>query len=119
MAEHKRKTAEEILAIVDTREDELYVPEWDTNVKVIGLTKQQQLDIREASIVDGEVDPNKSQTGMWLQGVKEPQFTEAQMAQLFQKNAGAVDRVLTRILELSGMKEEDIKKRSDEFRKER
>lgn len=113
----ERKTADEILAIVDTKTDEVWIEDWQTNVKVVGLTKQQQLDIRNASLVDGEVDADKSQAGMWLQGVLEPKFTEDQVALVFQKNAGAVDKVLTRILELSGMKEEDIKKRSDEFRK--
>lgn len=113
-----RKTAEEILAAQDTRTDEVFVEEWDTHVKVQGLTKKQQLDIRTASMVDGEPDAEKSQTGMWLEGVVEPKFSEAQLPLLLQKNAGAVDRVLTRILELSGMKPGGLAKKADEFRPE-
>jgi hypothetical protein len=113
----QRKTAEEILAVNDTRTDDMFIEEWDTNVKVVGLTKQQQLDIKRRATVDGEVDEDKSQMFLWQEGVAEPKFTEDQVALLFQKNAGPVDRILKRVLELSGMKEEDVAKRQAEFRK--
>jgi hypothetical protein len=112
----KRKTAAEILATNDTKTDEVYIEDWDTVVKVQGLTKRQQLDIREASVVDGEMNAEKSQAGMWREGVLEPKFTEAETAQVFEKSAGPVDRVLSRILELSGMKPEDLKRKEGEFR---
>lgn len=108
MAEKKRLTAAEILALNDVREDEVFVPEWDTTVTVVGLTKQQQIEINARSKVNGETDEEKAQQYMWMDGVKEPAFAEDQLPQLFQKNAGAVDRVLKRILELSGMKPEDL-----------
>lgn len=116
--DHKapRKTAAEILALEDTRTDEVHVPEWGTDVKVRGLTKRQQLAIREASIVEDEVDAEKSQLGMWREGVVEPVFEEQQLPLLFEKNAGAVDRVLKRILELSGMKPEALKAKEADFR---
>lgn len=115
-ADPTRKTAEEILATVDTRKDEVPVPEWDTSIQVIGLTKRQQLDIRTRSLVEGETDEEKVQMFMWLEGVVEPKFTEDQLPGLFEKNAGPVDRVLKRILELSGMKPEDLKAKGSEFR---
>lgn len=111
-----RKSAEEILSMVDTRTDEVFVSEWDTNVKVIGLTKRQQLDIRNRSLVEGEADEEKVQQWMWLEGVVEPKFSEDQLPQLFEKNAGAIDKVLKRVLELSGMKPEDLKAKGSEFR---
>lgn len=99
-----RKTAADILAIEDTPPKEVYVEEWDTFVTIRGLTKRQQIDIRQRSLVDGEPDPEKSQQGMWIEGVVDPKFTEDQLPLLFEKNAGAIDTVLTELLVLSGMK---------------
>lgn len=98
-------TAEEILKAPDTKTAVVDVPEWGGSVKVIGLTKQQQVDIREGALRNGEIDPAMTQRGMLLQGVIEPRFTEEQIGPLFDKNAGLVDRLLVRILELSGMGE--------------
>lgn len=110
---HRKLTAVEILALDDVRKEALYIDEWDTEITVIGLTKKQQLDIRERSLVEGEPDAEKSQSYMWLEGVLEPKFTEDQLPALFEKNAGAIDRVLTRVLELSGMKPEDVTKQKE------
>lgn len=115
----KRLTAAEILALPDTPTEEVYVPEWDTIVTVRGLTKRQQIDIRNASIVDGEPDLEKSQQGLWLEGVVDPKFEQTQIAQLFEKNAGAVDTVLKKVLTLSGMQPEDLKKKEAEFPQKR
>lgn len=113
----KRKSAVEILATADTPTKDVYIPEWSTTVTVIGLTKRQQLDIRARSIVNDEVDFEKSQSLMFLEGVTDPVFTEEQMGAIFQKNAGAVDRVLKEVLTLSGMQPEDVKQREAAFRK--
>lgn len=113
----KRKTAAEILATQDAATEDVFVPEWDTMVTVIGLTKRQQLDIRNKSIVNDEVDFEKSQAMLFLEGVVDPRFTEDQLPALFEKNAGAVDRVLKVVLRLSGMQPEDVRKREAEFSK--
>lgn len=110
-----RKTAEEILALKDTTTSEVYVREWDTLVTVIGLTKKQQVDIRKAAIVDGEVDVEKTQAGVFLQGVVEPRFQEEHLPALFDKNAGAIDTILTAIMGLSGMSEGAVSKKEAEF----
>jgi hypothetical protein len=102
----QRKTVEEILATRDIGTDELYIPEWETDIKVTGLTKREQLEIRAASMVEGEPDAEKSQANMFLRGVLEPRFTEDQMGALFEHNPGIIDKILSRILELSGMKPE-------------
>lgn len=112
----KRLSAAEILALEDTKTEEVYVPEWDTVVVVRGLTKRQQLDIRTASMVGGEPDAEKSQQGLWLEGVVEPKFEEHQLPLLFEKSAGAVDAVLKRVLILSGMGEGMLDEKKKEFR---
>lgn len=109
-------TAEAILAAQDTPEDTVLVPEWGGSVKVRGLTKRQQIDIRREAMVAGEVDQEKVQMGIWLQGVVQPRFTPEQLGPLLEKNAGAVDRVLSAILGLSGMTEEAVKEKEKMFR---
>lgn len=111
-----RLTVEAILAAADTPKDTVLVPEWGGTVEVIGLTKRQQVDIRRGSMVDGEVDPEKVQAAIFREGVIDPIFTEDQMGSLFEKSAGAVDRVLTVILRLSGMDEEAVKQKEKTFR---
>lgn len=109
----KKMSAADILALDDVRKDVVFIPEWDTEITVIGLTKRQQLDIRQRSLVEDEPDAEKSQQLMWMEGVLDPKFTEDQLPALFEKNAGAIDRVLTRVLELSGMKPEDVTKQKE------
>lgn len=113
----KRKTAAEILALNDTRTDEVYVAAWDTTLKVTGLTKRQQLDIQKASMVDGVSDEGKAQEQMWLEAVLEPHFEAHEIPALFEKSSEAVDTVIKRILELSGMKPEALKDKEAAFRK--
>jgi hypothetical protein len=115
-AQPERMTAEAILALNDTKTDDLFVEEWGTSIKVQGLTKKQQLDVRERSLVNGEVSAEKSQGFLFLEGVVEPRFSEDQLGPLFDKNAGVIDKILGRVLELSGMKPEDIRKKEGEFR---
>lgn len=111
-----RKSAADILATDDTKTEEVWVPEWDTFVKVVGLTKRQQLDIRKASLVDGAIDEDKSQAEMWREGVLEPKFDESQMVAVFEKSAGAVDRILKTVLNLSGMGDGSTRIIEAEFR---
>lgn len=109
-------TVEAILAAADTPEDTVSVPEWGGAVRVRGLTKHQQQDIRVRATVNGSVDEERSQQLLWTEGVIEPRFTEDQMFALFEKQAGAVDRVLKRLLELSGMTEEAVTNKEAAFR---
>jgi hypothetical protein len=109
-------TVEAILAVPDTTTEIVQMPEWGGAVKVIGLTKRQQVDIRRAAMVDGEVDAEKVQAGIFREGVLEPRFTEEQMGALFDKNAGLVDRVLMVIMRLSGMEEGAVKEKEKTFR---
>lgn len=109
-------TVEAILAAPDTQTEIVEVPEWGGAVKVIGLTKRQQVDIRREALVNGEVDPEKVQQGIWREGVLEPRFDESTVGALFDKSAGAVDKVLSVILRLSGMEEGAVKEKEKTFR---
>ncbi len=107
---------DDILAAPDTPEEVIEVPEWKGAVRVRGLTKAQQVDIRERGTINGQVSEQHVQMYLWMEGVLEPKVEEHQFAQLWQKNAGAVDRVLKRVLELSGMAEDTVKKAEIQFR---
>lgn len=110
-----KKTADDILAISDIKTDTIFVEAWETEVTVTGLTKRQQIDIRNSALIEGEPDYALVQQGMFREGVLEPRFTDEQAARVFEKSADAVDTVLKRVLELSGMKPEDVKRKGAEF----
>lgn len=115
-AAHRMLSVEDILAAADTPEEGIEVPEWGGAVTIRGLTKRQQQDIRQRATIGGEVDEVRTQQLLWLEGVVSPRFTEEQLGPLFDKNAGAVDRVLKRLLVLSGMDDEAAKRKEATFR---
>lgn len=109
------KSIEEIVAIEDTPTQDVWVPAWETYFKVKGLTKNQQLEIRKAATVRGEIDEDAVQRGMLFAAVLEPKIEEHQMGQLWEKQAGAIDKVLKVVLQLSGMQPEDVKAKEARF----
>lgn len=90
--------------------DVIHIDEWDTDVRVQGITKRQHSKITsEATNADtGEVDTDVIEMAMFRDGVVEPKFTEEQIEELWRDGApGPINRVLMRILELSGRKPGD------------
>ena len=96
-------TAEQILGAQDLEEREVEVPEWGGSVKVRAFSKAQQQEMRRASTVGGEIDAERLEMMMFVYGVIEPQFSADQYGALAQLSAGAIDRVLKVLLEVSGM----------------
>lgn len=93
-----------ILAAPDVTEETVDVPEWGGKVKVRSLTKAEQIRVRKASVKsNGDVDEAEMEMRLFLSGVVEPKFSEHHAADLFEKSAGPVDRVLNAILQISGM----------------
>lgn len=113
MSKYQRGQVDAILASVDVRENELDVPEWGCSLLVRGLTKRQQLEVRKNStLANGETDQSQVELHLFMAGVVEPQFRPEHLARLFDKSAGAIDRVNKEITDLSGMTEsavEDVK----------
>lgn len=110
-------TVDEILTAPDLTEKRVEVPEWGGSVKVRSLTKGQQHAIRQAARrSDGEIDSDYVEILMFVEGVIEPRFDLKQAALLKDKNAGAVDRVLAVILEISGMTPKAVKEAEKRFR---
>lgn len=96
-------TAEQIFEIKDLIEETMEIPEWNGSIVVKSFSKKQQQEIREMSEVDGEIDAERLEMFMFIRGVVDPQFTDDQYELLREKNAGVMDRILTRLMQMSGM----------------
>lgn len=103
-------TIEDILSCDDTQEDWVNVPEWKCKVKVKALSKGEQLKVRKVATVKGNIDMSRMDGLLFVAGVVEPRFTADHIDRLQKKSAVAFDRVLNRIMELSGAaeSEEDV-----------
>ena len=100
-------TTEQILESVNLDEIEVEVKEWGGSVKIKPLTKGEQQRIRESCMVDGEIDNNKLEMQLFIGGVIEPKFTEDQIPALRELNANAIDKVLTKIMAVSGLADKE------------
>lgn len=101
-------TLEQVLEAPDLEEREVEVPEWGGSVKIRSFSKAAQQDLRRKAMVKNELDTDRLEMLMFIHGVVEPQFTEEHYEALRQKSAGAIDRVLRAILELSGLTREAV-----------
>lgn len=97
------KSPEDILDTDDIREDVIYVPEWQTKLRIRGLTLEQ---IALVATRSTRRDPRTGQdvfdrkAGMaftFIYGVIEPKFAPTAIGKLYQKNAGVVSRVVNAI----------------------
>lgn len=98
----------EILAVNDTKNKVVEVPEWGCSVKIKALTKADQIRVRKQAVQGNRIDEEKMEGLMFVYGVVEPQFKPEHIGRLFEKSSGPVDRVLAEILALSGMTDADV-----------
>jgi len=88
----------------DIEEEVLPVPEWGGALRIRSLTKAAQGRIRRrATMKNGDLDVDKSQMWMLLEGIVEPKLAQKDFALLAKRNAGVVDRVIMAISRLSGI----------------
>lgn len=98
-----------ILAAKDLVEETIDIPEWGGAVKVRSFSKKQQQDVRDEAMVDGDLNAERLEMFLFLRGVVEPEFENEQYEQLREKNAAVIDRILNRIMKLSGLTPEAVK----------
>ena len=80
------------------------VPEWNCKVKIKALTKAEQVKLRRASLVRGQVDDVKMEMNLYVFSMVEPRLTLDQVDELFTKSsAKALNRVTASILTWSGL----------------
>lgn len=113
-------SVEDILTAPDIQERVVEVPEWGGAVKIKSFTKQRQIQLR-AQAVDGkgEVDSERMELLMFIEGVVEPRFSAQHIDLLKEKSASAMDRVLSAILDLGGLTPERQAEMERDFRQER
>lgn len=106
----RRLTTADILAANDIVDEEVDVPEWGGTVLIRGFTKARQMELRRMATdpKTGRVDNERLEMQLFIYGVIDPQFVAAQATELRMKSAGALDRVLKRIMAISGMSEESV-----------
>ena len=92
-----------MLAVNDKVEEWVNVPEWKMRVKVKSITKGDQVKLRKQATVRGELDMTRMEQLIFVYGLAEPAITEEHLGRLFEKQSGAVDRILNAIFEVSGM----------------
>jgi hypothetical protein len=109
-------TVEDILSSVDVEEQEVEVPQWKGTVTIRPFTKEAQQRARKQAMSDGEIDTDRLEMILFIEGVIEPKFTEDHYEALRQKNAAAIDLVLKEIMSASGITEDEAKKAGAFFR---
>ena len=103
-------TVEDILTSVDIKPEEVEVPQWKGSVTIQPFTKAAQQKLRKECMSNGEVDTERLEMALFIAGVVEPKFTEEQVEELRKNHsAAAIDLVLKRITETSGLTEDDAK----------
>lgn len=112
----KIATLEEILAKDDRPVEELFVPEWDTTIRVQALTHGQQYEVNERSRVEGKIDPTLLDLNLLIEGVVEPKFTAEHIGELRTKSAPAINRIVNRLYRLNRGTREQAKQAEKTFR---
>lgn len=101
-AAKKRLTLDQIWDADDLKHEEVDVPEWGGTIEIKPLTKGEHQECRIKSMKRGEVDPDLLELHLFCAGVVEPSFSHEDGERLKRKNAGVIERILKRILVISG-----------------
>ena len=96
-------SVEDILTAPDIQEKVVEVPEWGGAVKIRSFTKQRPIQLRAQAMNGEELDSERMELLMFVEGVVEPQFSADHIDLLKGKSATAMDRVLQAILALGGL----------------
>lgn len=109
--ERKFRSAEDILATEDIEEVDVYVPEWDTLVRLRSLSGLEAQKFVEA-FPPGERQTASAVNIVALSAIKEdgtPLFTKEQVEELKAKSLRAIMRLQKVTLKINGLSEEGLK----------
>ena len=84
------------------REEKMTIPELGDDILIRELTLKQRVDCHRAGQDGGKTDPLRFTIAVFIEGVVEPKFTAADLDALQKQGGRIIDRVATRILEMSG-----------------
>jgi hypothetical protein len=119
MAESKESkflSIDAIFAANDIAEEELEVPEWGGKIKLKGISKSVQMNIRKKSVRGNNLDESKMEGLLLVSGIVEPDFQEHHIPDLLSKGSGPVDRVLAAVMRLSGMGETVVEDAAEDLK---
>ena len=109
--ERKFRSAEEILVTEDIETVDVYVPEWDTLVKLRSLSGLEAEKF-VAAFPPGERKTTSAVHIVALCAIKEdgtPLFTSTQVEELKKKSLRAIMRLQKEVLRINGLSEEGLK----------
>src|SRR5688572_13462664 len=101
---------EDILTAQDLTEATVPVPEWGGAVKVGSITKKRDQELRTFATETGEFDQNKYEIALIAAGAREPEISFEQAQLLLEKNAAPVNRIVAKIIDISGLNEGAVKR---------
>ncbi|MFH0980647.1 MAG: hypothetical protein V2A79_03800 [Planctomycetota bacterium] len=110
-------TVEQIAAAVDLPEEDVPVPEWGGTIRVRGLTKGEQQQIRREARIDGEIDTQLVELLMVQYGCVEPRLDGGAVELLRSKSAVAVERLIQAIARANVATPEVFEETKRRFRK--
>ncbi len=106
-----------ILGQPNSSERWVEIPEWNCKVKIKSLTKAEQVKLRKASMVRGNVDDLRLEMNLISFSLVEPRLTLDQVDELYAKsNPKALMRLQAACLTFSGLTEDYIKQAEEDFR---
>lgn len=105
----------ELLALDDSEEAWIEFPDHNFKVKVRSLSKAEQIKYRKQATVNGKVDGNRLEGLLLVNGLVQPKLTIDHINTMFQKKSGLVDKILLKILDLSGMTDDKREEAEADF----
>ena len=107
-SELRMLTTADILAADDVPEEVVHVPEWSGCVRIRAFTKGAEQRLRSEAGGTANFDMDRFEMLLFIEGVIEPKFSVDQMDALKAKNNRPFDFVVSRVMELSGLKKEAV-----------
>lgn len=116
---------EDILAVPEDHSEVVDVPEWGGSVTVRPLTKAMQINVRKRAVRNGNIDERLLEGLILVNGIVhpkgharegEPMFEATHIDRLFAKDANVVDRLLTRIMNMSGMSDGAVEEAEEDMK---
>lgn len=91
---------DDIKNLPDVPIKEIEIPEWETKVKVKGLTKKAQVDLARISNTGDAFDYQKE---LLKQSVVEPKLDDEAIELLYDKDATVIDKLFVEIANINGI----------------
>ena len=103
-------SVEDILGATTLEEKTVDIPELGGAVRIKAFNKGEQQYIRRLATDrrTGKIDTDKMELMIIVRGVIEPQFTTESVERLKLVQASVLDRIISAISEISGMKDEAV-----------